>query len=194
MLSVLPRSSAFETARDLAYLRAEAPYLFGRLGDVLGVDLDLRSLDLRPVHHRLAEPTLLPLLGGGESEAPGSSGKGSPAGDERDFRFACSFAYGFAGALRLTADVVEALLTASTFELFPADPFERDLPLLAPLLELRDLLPADFDLVDLGFEAFDFGFDDDFALFGADRFVLVFVWAIVPLLELFPDLVPDWWS
>jgi hypothetical protein len=55
------------------------------------------------------------------------------------------------------------------------------------LLELRDLLLADFDLADLGFAAFDFGFEDDFALFGADRFFdLVFVWAIVPLLAAVP--------
>jgi len=70
--------------------------------------------------------------------------------------------------------------------LLVADLRERDLLLafeaLAPLLELRDLLPADFDLA---FGAFDF--DDGFAVFGdADFFrdlglALVFVWAIVPL-------------
>ncbi|HKO39008.1 MAG TPA: hypothetical protein VJU14_11640 [Solirubrobacterales bacterium] len=80
-----------------------------------------------------------------------------------------------------------ALRTASTFECLLEDPLlvadlrERDLLLafeaLAPLLELRDLLLDDFDLA---FGAFDF--DDDFAVFGDDRFFgLVFVWAIVPL-------------
>jgi hypothetical protein len=91
-----------------------------------------------------------------------------------------------------------APLTASTFELFPEDPFERDLPLraleaLAPLLELRDLVLVAFDFelagLDLAFEvlvlAFEaFDFDDDFARFGADSFRdlgfdLDFVWAIV---------------
>jgi len=64
-----------------------------------------------------------------------------------------------------------ALRTASTFELFREDPFERLLWLLVPLLELRDLPPADFAL------AFGvFGFDDDLARLGADRFfALVFV-------------------
>jgi len=92
--------------------------------------------------------------------------------------------------------------TASTLEGFVLEPFERDLPLEAPLLELRFLLLADFALAfaafgfaafgdDLTFEAFDddlafafevdLGFDDDcaadgFARFGADRFfVLPFV-------------------
>jgi len=63
--------------------------------------------------------------------------------------------------------------TASRFELLLDEPLLDgdflDLLLLfealAPLLELRDLLLADFDF---GFDAFDF--DDDFALFGADRF------------------------
>jgi hypothetical protein len=77
--------------------------------------------------------------------------------------------------------------TASTFECFEPEPFERDLA-LAPLLELRALPRADFALAfaALGFEAdlvFDaaFGFDDVFDLdddfvadelarFGADRF------------------------
>jgi len=99
--------------------------------------------------------------------------------------------------------------TASTFECFEPEPFERDLPLEAPLLELRFLLLADFALAfaafgfddDFGFEAFDddfafevdLGFDDDFvadefARFGAARFfVLPFVWAIVPLSS---ELVP----
>jgi hypothetical protein len=71
--------------------------------------------------------------------------------------------------------------TASTFECFALEPFERDLA-LAPLLELRALLLADFTLAfaafgfddDLAFEAA-LGFDDDFvaddfARFGADRF------------------------
>ncbi|HEU4462122.1 MAG TPA: hypothetical protein VFR75_05980 [Solirubrobacterales bacterium] len=40
------------------------------------------------------------------------------------------------------------------------DPFERDL-LLAPLLELRDLLAADLALAFVVF-----GFDDDFVRFG----------------------------
>ncbi|HST69101.1 MAG TPA: hypothetical protein VLI94_05535 [Solirubrobacterales bacterium] len=81
--------------------------------------------------------------------------------------------------------------TASTFECLLDEPLlegdfrERDLLLafevLAPLLELRDLLLADFALA---FGAF--GFEDDFALFGAGffrdlGFALVFVWAIVPL-------------
>jgi hypothetical protein len=101
-----------------------------------------------------------------------------------------------------------AFLTASTFELFPEDPFELDLLLpllallrllllfeaLAPLLELRDLLLTDFGFADFGllvdfdlpFDAFDF--DDDFAPFDADRFFGVFVWAIVPLSSrLFPS-------
>jgi hypothetical protein len=104
--------------------------------------------------------------------------------------------------------------TASTFECFEPEPFARDLPLEAPLLELRFLLLADFALAfaafgfddfddDFAFEAFDddlafafevdLGFDDDcaadgFARFGADRFfVLPFVWAIVPLSS---ELVP----
>jgi hypothetical protein len=62
----------------------------------------------------------------------------------------------------------------------PDEPFERDLLLAAPLLELRDLLLTDF-LADfaLAFAAFGFDealdFDDDFAAadfarFGADRF------------------------
>jgi hypothetical protein len=82
--------------------------------------------------------------------------------------------------------------TASAFECFEPEPFERDLA-LAPLLERRALLLADFALAfaafgfaALGFEAdlvFDaaFGFEDvfdlddafvadDFARFGADRF------------------------
>jgi len=70
------------------------------------------------------------------------------------------------------------------------EPFERDL-LLAPLLELRALLLADFGLA---FDAFGFGdFDVDFG-FDADRFFgLVFVVAIVPLSsELVPLWIRDW--
>ncbi|HEX7279576.1 MAG TPA: hypothetical protein VF255_08150 [Solirubrobacterales bacterium] len=71
--------------------------------------------------------------------------------------------------------------------LLEGDLRERDLLLafeaLAPLLELRDLLLVDFAFA-LAFGAF--GFDDDFARFGADSFrdlgfALAFVWAIVPL-------------
>jgi hypothetical protein len=82
--------------------------------------------------------------------------------------------------------------TASTFELLLDEPLleagfrERDLLVFEALAPLRDLALVDFDLA---LEAFDF--DDDFALFGADRFLdlgfdLVFVWAIVPLLAAVP--------
>jgi hypothetical protein len=78
------------------------------------------------------------------------------------------------------------------------EPFERDLLLLAPLLdELRALLAADlaadFGLAfaAFGFDDFDvdLGFDDDVDLgFDVDRFFgLAFVWAIVPLSS---ELVP----
>jgi hypothetical protein len=97
-----------------------------------------------------------------------------------------------------------------------AEPLERDLPLDAPLLELR-ALPAAFGLafLDFAFDAFgldafeldafgfddfvdfgldDFGFDDfdvDFG-FGVDRFfALLFVSAIVPLSS---ELVPSFRS
>jgi hypothetical protein len=100
-----------------------------------------------------------------------------------------------------------------------AEPLERDLPLEAPLLELRALLAAfglaflDFAFVAFGLDAFeldtfgfddfvDFGFDDfvDFGLddfdvdfgFDVDRFFgLVFVSAIVPLSS---ELVPSFRS
>jgi hypothetical protein len=73
--------------------------------------------------------------------------------------------------------------TVSTFECFAAEPFERGLPLVAPLLALRALLLADFALAfaDFGFDD-DLVFDDDFAAadfarFGEARFfaALVFV-------------------
>ncbi|HET9198685.1 MAG TPA: hypothetical protein VFN92_10585 [Solirubrobacterales bacterium] len=71
-----------------------------------------------------------------------------------------------------------ALRTASTFECFDDEPFERDLPLDAPLLELRDLLLADFGfaLDAFGFEALGFGvdlvrFDDEAARFFGLAFV-----------------------
>jgi hypothetical protein len=92
-----------------------------------------------------------------------------------------------------------------------AEPLERDLPLEAPLLELRALLAA-FGLAFLAFafdafglDAFEldaFGFDDfvDFGLddfdvdlgFDVDRFFgLLFVSAIVPLSS---ELVPSFRS
>jgi hypothetical protein len=86
-----------------------------------------------------------------------------------------------------------ACFTASTFECLLDEPFERDLLLVAPLLELpRALLLADL-AADLAFAAFGFvvfdfeDFDDDLAAddllapgglarFGADRF-FAFVFA-----------------
>jgi hypothetical protein len=96
----------------------------------------------------------------------------------------------------------------------PDEPFERDLLLLAPLLdELRALLPADFfaafglALDAFGFDDFgvdlgldddvDLGLDDDVDLaFDVDRFFgLAFVWAIVPLSsELVPLWIHDWFQ
>jgi hypothetical protein len=88
----------------------------------------------------------------------------------------------FTPLLALSPAPPTAWRTASTFECFAPEPFERDLPLDAPLLELRALLLADFALAfaafgfdgDLAFAAA-LGFDDDFAAadfarFGADRF------------------------
>jgi len=88
----------------------------------------------------------------------------------------------FPALLALSPAPPTAWRTASTFECFAPEPFERDLALDAPLLELRALLLADFALAfatfgfddDLTFEAA-LGFDDDFAVddfarFGADRF------------------------
>ncbi|HEX6780521.1 MAG TPA: hypothetical protein VF125_00670 [Solirubrobacterales bacterium] len=78
------------------------------------------------------------------------------------------------------------------------EPFERDLLLLAPLLdELRALLPADF-FAAFGLALDAFGFDDfDVDLgFDVDRFFgLAFVWAIVPLSsELVPLWIHDWFQ
>jgi hypothetical protein len=84
-----------------------------------------------------------------------------------------------------------AFFTASTLECLLDEPFERDLLLLALLLdELRALLPADFFAAfGLALDAFGFAaFDVDFG-FDVDRFFgLAFVWAIVPLSwSLFPS-------
>jgi hypothetical protein len=78
-------------------------------------------------------------------------------------------------------------------------PFERDLPLDAPLLELRALLAAFGLAFAFAFDAFgfadfvDFDLDDFDVDFGfVDRFfALVFVSAIVPLSS---ELVPSYGS
>src|SRR6476620_1623897 len=109
MPSVFPRRGGLETACNLAYLRAEIPHSLGRSGDVLGVDLDPRrlDLDLRPARHRLAEPALFAPFGGGQSKTTSGSGYGRSAGDERDLRFARGFADALARAFGFAADVLD---------------------------------------------------------------------------------------